>query len=337
MRPFGRPDEAARLRSLIHGYRGTAILYAFVKSGLADAMSKGPRSSMELAAALGLHAPTVLRVLRGLAVLGAVEPRANGSFALAEMGRMLVSPGVAAAELIVSIESNQPAWAGLVHSLRTGEVAHDAVRGESVWQHRARSPELNRSFDAWMAAHTRLNSAGIARLLEPRAGSLVADVGGGEGILLAAVLAQHPLCRGLLFDQPGLAAAAARTFAEQGVADRARFMGGDAFQSLGFQADMVVLKSVLHDWDDARCLALLRQCQDALLPDGVLCLVERLLPEDGSIDPMLTWMDLQMLAVTGGRERTLPEFTDLLGQVGLRVASVRRAPSGHALLEARRA
>lgn len=334
MSPGGQAGEAQRLRGMVLGYRSTSLLYVLVKSGLAEAMAAGPRAADDLASALGLHAPSVLRLMRGLVVLGVVESRPDGAFGLTSMGRMLVPPGIAAAEVVVSVESHLPGWAGLLHSLRTGEVAFDAAMGMSVWDHRSRSPGLNRSFNEWMAGHTEHVAPFVAEALDPPSGGLVADIGGGDGTLLAAILARHPVCRGVLLEQPALAEAAAGIFAAKGLAGRARFVAGDLFRPFGLQADVVLLKSVLHNWDDARCVDILRRAREALLPGGTVRLVERLLPDGQAVDPVATFLDLQMLAVTGGCERTLAGYGELLGRAGLALSAVRATPPGLAVLTA---
>lgn len=327
-------SDAQRVQSLIHGYRSTALTYAMVKVGLPDALASAPATTADLARTLCLHEASLERLLRGLEVLDLIERLPDGRCGLTNLGRRLVSSSSDAAHVVVTVESHLSAWAGLSHSLRAGEAAFDHVFGQSPWQHRAGNPTLDAAFNRWLSGIV----GDVAETLVPTLGlpesGLLADVGGGDGSLLVAMLKSRPGCRGLVFDQPHLAAQVVANLAAGGVADRARFVGGDFFGSLGFSADVLLLKSILHDWDDARCVALLGRCRESLAAGGRLLIVERLLPARAVDAPDTVMLDLQMLAVTGGRERTKAQYVDLLARAGLRVVSVWQTESGYAVLSA---
>jgi SAM-dependent methyltransferase len=163
---------------------------------------------------------------------------------------------------------------------------------------------------------------------------VVADVGGGNGTLLAEILQRHPALQGTLAEQPHLRDQANQTFVHAGLSGRTTFTACNFFNSLPFSADAIVLKSVLHDWDDAACVKLLGHCRQALLPNGQIYIVERILPERPLDAPFTVMLDLQMMAVTGGQERTEGAYRTLLQSANLRLDSVKETQSGFAVLSA---
>ena len=170
-----------------------------------------------------------------------------------------------------------------------------------------------------------------------RGARTLVDVGGGTGTLVAEVLRHHREIAGVLLERPGMLELAEEYLAEQGVADRCEFVEGDFFSSVPAGGDVYVLKSVLHDWDDHRCVAILGNCRAAMDDAARLVIVELILPNRMTPSaPMLSaaLLDLIMLAYAGGRERTEAEFAQLLDQASLRLASTTALTAGPHVLEA---
>ncbi|MHB9025479.1 MAG: methyltransferase [Armatimonadota bacterium] len=316
---LGRKTAGRRkLRALLNGYQQTALLYVAAKLGLADLLAAGPKSSDALAETLGAHPRSLHRLLRGLVVLGVCAEEGNGRFRLTALGRGLQAdaPGSQRGTAILNGEEYAGAWGGLLHSVMTGETAFPQVFGMSQWAHREAHPELNEYFNAELAQGTeRLTGAVLAAYDFSRFG-VVADVGGGHGSLLAAILNAHPAATGILFDLPHVVAGASPSLEAAGVADRCRLAGGSFFDEIPAGADAQILKSVIHDWDDAQSLAILRNCHRALKAGGTLLLIERIMPARAARSPFAVLLDLQMLALTGGRERREAEFRTLLAAAG---------------------
>ncbi len=333
MKPSDPISDTQRLQDLIHGYRSTALLYGMVKLGLPEALAAGPRTAADLATSLKLHEASLHRFLRGLVVMGVLSDLTGGRVELTAMGRLILSPGIAA-HLIVSVESHLPAWNGLAHSVQTGEKAFDKIFGMTTWEHREGNPGLNLAFNTWIGSATADGMKDIVDALSLPAAGVIADVGGGNGTLLAAILLRCPALKGILAEQPHLLEQVKQTFSHAGLLERATFTACNFFNPLSFSADAIVLKSVLHDWDDEACVKILGHCRQALRPQGHIFIVERLLPVKISDKPYTILLDLQMMAVTGGQERTERTYGALLQSAGLRLDSVKQTQVGFAVLSA---
>jgi SAM-dependent methyltransferase len=312
------------LRGLLDGHRSTALLYVAAKLGLADLLANGPRSSAELAQVLGAHAPSLHRILRGLAALGVCSEEHDGRFGLTGLGKHLQASarGSLRSLAILSGEERAAAWGGLVHSAMTGETAFNRVFGMSEWEHRERHPELNECFNESLTESTARTAGAILRAYDFAAFHTIADVGGGHGALLAAILEAHPSVTGILFDQPHVVAGAGPCLEAAGVHARCQIVGGDLFDRIPDGADLHILKSIIHDWDDEHALAILRNCHKALKESGKVLLVEQLLPARAEQDPDAILLDVQMLALTGGQERSKAEYRALLAAAGFRLTRV---------------
>lgn len=314
-------DPAARMRAMVNGYQVSQALHVAATLGLSDLLSAGPRTAAELAVRTASHEPSLFRLLRALAALGVYECRADGCFALTDLGAVLCrdAPGsVAAWARFVGRPHHVAAWAELTHSVRTGENAFTAVHGETIWQYRGSRPEEQELFDAAMTGITSTTAAALASAYHFGRFHRIVDVGGGQGELLAALLQRYPALLGVLFDQPAVVEGAGALLARHGVADRCEIVGGDFFLAVPDGADAYLLKSVIHDWADEESIAILRVCRRAMAPSGRLLLVEQLLDEGP--DPLRTaFSDLNMLVAPGGQERTRAGYGTLLAAAGFRL------------------
>ncbi|MFH0962883.1 MAG: methyltransferase, partial [Planctomycetota bacterium] len=204
-------------------------------------------------------------------------------------------------------------------------------------EHRRRRPELNEHFNAWLQEAATPRIAAILTAYDFSSFATVADVGGGHGALLAAILKTHPCAAGILFDLPHVVAGARPRMERAGVESRCRIIAGDFFDRIPGGADVLILKSVIHDWDDARGLAILRNCHRALVDRGTLLLIERILPDRAEQDPDTIFMDLHMLAVTGGRERSEAAYRGLLVAAGFTMKRTIPIGSSFCIIESIRA
>jgi hypothetical protein len=300
---------------MIHGHRLSALLYVVAKLRVADALAAGPQGEEEVARAVGAHGPSLGRILRALAAHGIFAER-DGRFSLTHAGRRLCAntEGSLRGTVLVVGEEYMPAWQGLLHTARTGETAFDHVLGMSNWEHRRQHPELNEAFNGFVArgaewsgrkAAEGLNFAGVER---------ITDVGGGIGTFLAQVLRYHPHLKGTLFDLPHVIADAPAVLARMGVGDRCQVAAGDFFTAVPPGADLYLLKNVLHDWSDERAVAILKACRAACSNGARLLVLETLLPAQPGASRWL--MDVHMMAVTGGRERSETSYRQLLSAGG---------------------
>lgn len=307
---------------------------------IADHLADGPRTTGELAEATATHAPTLHRLLRALAFLGVLEEPTEGRFALAEMGQALRSdvPGsLRALCRLFPSDTSWRAWGELLASVRTGDTGWDRVFDVSAFEYMAARPEMSTMFNRAMSDGTRAMAASVPRAYDFSRFERLVDVGGGDGTLLAVVLTANPGLRGTVFDLAAGLAKAADRLGEAGVADRADLVEGDFFTAVP-PADGYLIKSVLHDWGDDRCVAILSSCRRAITEGGRVLVIEGLLPPRAEPDPALFGLvmsDLNMLACTGGRERTEDEFRSLFEAADFTLASVsdNLPPTVYRLLE----
>jgi SAM-dependent methyltransferase len=274
------------------------------------------------------------RFLRGLVVFGICREEPDGRFGITELGtwlqetkpRSVRGQAVRCGEYITS-------WGSLLHSVMTGETAFRHVYGDDVWNYRSRNPVLDESFNrAFQITAVRIAREFLA-VYDLSSVLTIADIGGGYGALLAAILKDTPSVTGLLFDQPHVVAKASPYLREAGVFQRCRIHAGDFFSGLPDGADLYILKSVIHDWDDSRSGHILMNCRRALKKKARLILIERIMPDRVKRDPHTVLLDLRMLAMTGGRERNESEFRALFEAAGLRLTRIIPLRSGFNVIE----
>jgi hypothetical protein len=315
-------EASARLLELINGYRISQALHVAAVLGISDHLAAEPRTAAELAAATGCDERSLRRLLVALATAGVYQESLDGRFWCTDLGDAL--RGLAGWAAFTGSHSTWLAWGALEHSVRTGESAFTAVHGENVWDYRARHPADGAIFDAAMTALSRRVADAVLDAYDFGGFATVADVGGGRGAVLAAILNRYPAMRGVLFDQPHVVADAPELLEEAGVADRCAVVAGDLFTGVPTEADAYVLKSVLHDWPDEQALAILAACRRAMPAGSVLLLLERVLagpPYPPEAVP-IAFSDLNMLVGPGGQERTRDEYEALLRKAGLTVTRV---------------
>ena len=332
-------DVASELRRLINGYQVTQAIHVIVELGIPDLLGDGRMNAADLAHAVNANEDALYRTLRALASIGVVEESANRQFALTPMGALLrrdnrrsLAPWAA----FIGTAAHWQAWSNLSRSIETGESAFRFTHGADVWEYRREHPAEGNLFDASMTAQTRSADTALVDAYDFSKYPVVADIGGGRGALLAAILLANPGIRGILFDQPHVLTAAPELLDAAGVADRCDIVAGSFFESVPSGADAYVLKWIIHDWQDAEAITILEKCHAAMPADGRALLVERLV-EGPNVGPEAKWIDMQMLVMAGGRERTLAQFEELLGRAGLRLVDVTPTSGTLVVLEAARA
>ncbi|MBA2446882.1 MAG: methyltransferase, partial [Chloroflexi bacterium] len=333
------PDATTRetLRQLITGFRASDLIAAAAELGLADLLADGPRSSAELAERAGADPDALHRVLRALAQLGVFAMLDDGRFALTPLGEPLRSdvPGsLRPLARFWGIDSQRRPWLSLPHTIRTGQTAFDHIYGVSWIEYLAAHPDVAAIFNAGMTGLTAAVTDAVVAAYDFSPFGTIVDVGGGNGTLMAAILAAHPGPRGIVFDLPHARDGALERLSAAGPAARCEFVGGDFFESVPTGADAYLLKWIIHDWDDQRSVAILRACRRAMAPGSKLLIVERLLPPGNEPAPDVVLGDILMLVHTGGRERTAAEYRALLEAADLRLARTVATSTPFSVLEA---
>jgi hypothetical protein len=327
---------SATLRRLVNGYQATQAIHVAAVLGIADLLADAPRDTADLAAATGTHAPALARLLRALAGLGVLAEDDRGRYALTAVGDCLRSDApepVGGWAAFVGRRPHWQAWSHLLHSVRTGETAFPLANGRDVWAFRAENPEEGAVFDRAMTSLARRATGAVLEAYDFSRFGVLVDVGGGAGAFVAAVLAANQGLRGVLFDLPGVAADAPGLLAEAGVADRCEVVAGSFFDAVPAGGDAYVLKSVLHDWEDAEATAIVRAVRAAIPPHGLLLVVERDLGEpNGAADAKLS--DLNMLVNTGGLERSRDGYAAVLSAGGFSLRRTVPTAAGLQVIEA---
>jgi len=323
------------LLQMMTGYWVTQAVYVAAKLGVADLLASGPVSINDLAATTHTDAPSLHRVLRALASVGVCSEVAPGWFALTPLAGLLRSgtPDSMRALAIMYAEEPYRAWGDMLYSVRTGQPAFEHQFGMGVFEYFAKNPEAGAVFNEAMTGLIMQVADAVVGSYDFSKFATVVDVGGNQGTLLTAILRGHPSLRGVLFDLPHVVADAEPVLAKAGVEDRCARFGGDFFQTIPTGGDAYVLASILHDWDDSRCVAILTRCRSVMPPHGKLLIVELVLPPGD--EPFFgKWVDLHMLVMASGRERTAAEYGKLFRAGGFELSRVVPTPAGPSIVEA---
>jgi hypothetical protein len=321
-------DPRLDLLGLINGFQITQAIRVASTLRVADHLKDGARSIGELATLTKSHPDSLYRLLRALAAVGVFREEEGRKFRLTPMGDCLrtdsATPFGAWAEVVGSPYFWQT-WGHLLHSVQTGENAFQDLNGKDVWQFRAEHPEYGAMFDRAMTQLSRGSAEAVIRAYDFSPFRHIVDVGGGQGVMLAAILRAHPHARGTLFDQPDVVARAKAVLTERGVIDRCNIVGGSFFDTVPEGGDAYLMRVVIHDWEDDEAVAILKVCRRAMAETARLLLIERLIAPPNEM-PAAKFSDLNMLVSPGGRERTRDEVSDLFAKSGFELTHV--APAG---------
>jgi O-methyltransferase domain/Dimerisation domain len=333
-------DLASRLHALAFGATMTKLATAAAELGIPDLLAGGPLSTPELAQRLDAREEPVRRFARALCGLGLLRQEGADRFAVTELGcalRVSAPDSVHAVLTMLWGSQGWSSWGEVVAAVRDGDPGWDRVHGSSWIDFYNVHPDASATFNRAMSQHTRDAAPGLVAAADLSRFDTVADLGGGDGTLLADMLLEQPALRGILVDLPTGLEASTRTLANRGVLERCRIEPSDFFSAVPRDADAYVLKQILHDWSDDDAVRILRTVRAAMPPAARVLVMERLLAEVASPEnaPALL-LDMHMLVVTGGRERTLREYSELLQDADLTVESCSDPlpPFGYHLIEA---
>jgi hypothetical protein len=320
----GTPSPFLLVQQMINGFQMTQALHVVATLGVADALADGPIAAPEIAERVGANALMLKRLLRRLASEGVFAETADGRFELTPTAEILRSDApnsLRAWAIMLGSPSFWTSWGDLLTTVRTGETAFPRVHGMDAWEYRETHPEAGAIFRAAMTERMSRELALVVSSYDFSDISVLADIGGSAGPLLAAVLVNHPGMRGILFDRPQVVAGAGEILSRAGIADRCEVVPGDFFESVPAGADAYLLKSIIHDWNDDEAIAILRQCHATMTSSSRLLLVELVVLEGNQPDPA-RFIDLMMAVMNGGMERTVAEYGRLLAAAGFSLTRV---------------
>ncbi len=323
--------EHELMRILTGGWVAEAT-FAAVRLGVADTIAERRLYSCEIAETVGAHPDALGRLLRLLAGVGLVDTDEDGRYGLTPMGTLLGRDELGPLAALYGEDYFGAAWRGLPHTLRTGETAFEHVFGRPVFAHLTDDPGKASVFNAGMAAGAAFFRE-VPMAHDFSGARTVVDLAGGTGALLGTILRDHPETGGILFDVPEVVAKAPAHLDRMEVLDRCELVGGDLFESVPAGGDVYLLSRILHDWDDDRCVRLLRNCARAMETGAELLIIERVVSADSHL-PLA--YDLHMMVMTGGRERTEEEYRTLLESADLIPGKLVELPLGMRMLTATR-
>jgi len=321
------------LNQIFGGSWITQGIYVAAELGIADFLAEGPRSAEELAEQTNTHSGALYRLLRALAVVGIFAQDSHRRFSLTPLAELLRSDVVDSQRsyaIMMGAEFHET-WGMLLHSVRTGEQGFYKRFGMPFFQYMTEHPERHSIYDAAMMGVHGNETEPMLDAYNFSKFRTVVDVGGGNGHVLAAILNRHPAIQGILFDLPAVAERARSIITTSGLSGRCQIVGGDFFFSLPVGADAYLMRHILHDWEDNEAVAILRNCREAMNPEGKVLVVEMVIPP-GNEPCFGKWLDLMMLLV-GGCERTEEEYSRLFSEAGLKLNRVVSTDSEVSVLE----
>lgn len=316
-------SPAAQLGQMIAGYWTSQAIYAAAKLGIADRLKDGPRTTRELAQATGTKADLLYRLLRALASIGIFAEDEQGRFGLTPLASQLRSD-IAESQHALALmmgEEHYVVWGHLVEALQTGENAFEKAWGQPIFDFLTSHPDKGRVFDAAMTGIHGAETAAMVAAYDFSGFRKVVDIGGGNGSTLEAVLRQNSAVHGVLFDLPQVVERAKSRFTAADLASRCELVVGNFFESVPAGADAYMMRHIIHDWNDEQCLTILGNCRRAMPAGAKLLVIESVIPP-GNEPHLAKFLDLTMMLIPGGKERTAAEFRELYDRAGFTLTRI---------------
>ncbi len=319
---------AAQMMDMLFGFALSRSISVAAQFGLADQLKDGPKSADELAAATGLHARSLYRMMRALAGAGVFAEDGERRFSLTPLSDVLRSDAPESLRAFASFIANDvnfTTWAKLPYSIQTGERGFDHTYGAFYFDWIVQNPAEGKIFNDAMTSMSLGSGQAVVAGYDFTGIRKLVDVGGGHGMLLAAILQKYPDLQGVLFDAAPVISQANAVLEAAGVAERCELVSGNFFQSVPAGGDAYIMKHIVHDWSDDECVTFLSHCREGMTPGGKMLVVEMVLPEPNVPAPS-KFLDLEMLLFMTGCERTESEYRALLERAGFTFSRIVSAP-----------
>jgi hypothetical protein len=317
------------------GYWISQAIYVAAKLGIADLLKDGPQSYVELAAATGADAASLFRLMRALASVGVFSHVGTDRFALSRLAENLQTDvrGSLRAIVITLGEIHYQACGSLLRSVQTGSPAFSHVYGASLFDYLRQNIDAADAFNQGMANVASILAYAVLMAYDFAGISSIVDIGGGQGALLETILQFNPDIGGTVFDTASTIQSAWRRCNNNAWGRRCSYVTGDFFTSVPPGADAYLLCGVIHDWDDSHAVAILRNCRKAMAKTSRVLLVDMIVPEAASAS-FSKLLDLNMLVMNGGRERTIAEVRALLNAADYKIARIVPTMAPQSVIEA---
>jgi hypothetical protein len=329
------PPQAI-LNQMLMGYVVTQGIYSVAKLNIADKLQDGAKNAEELAQATDSDAPSLFRLMRLLTSFGIFSRDAENRFSLTPVSECLVADRPGSLRDFAIFMGHPDHWrvyGETLYSIQTVKKAAEKVFQMPPWEYLAQNEEFAQVFDRAMTSFTSGIAPAVAAAYDFSKFETLADIGGGHGILLAEILKANPHLQGTLFDQPYVVEGARNRFEKEGLAERCQLVGGNFFESVPQGCDAYLMKHIIHDWDDELAAKILMNCRDAMKVGGTLLLVEMVVAETDE-PSFAKILDIEMLLIPGGKERTQQEYDELFEKCGFKLLKVHPTPSPVNIIEA---
>jgi ubiquinone/menaquinone biosynthesis C-methylase UbiE len=316
-----------QLDRMITAYWISQAIYAAAKFGIADHLKDGPKTVEQLADATSTDTDALYRLLRALASVGIFTEVQSRRFSLTPLAEPLRSDvaGSKRALALMSGDEQFRTWAEIDYSIRTGKIAFDKVYGKPIFDYLGEHPDKARIFDAAMVGIHGRESNAILDAYEFSGIGVVADIGGGNGSQMTEILKKHTKMKGILFDLPHVIERAKERIHAADLVERCKLVSGSFFDSVPEGANAYILRHIIHDWDEEKCVTILRNCHRAMRPESKLLVIESVIPP-GNEPFNGKFLDLVMLLIPGGKERTENEYRILFERAGFELTRI--VPTG---------
>jgi ubiquinone/menaquinone biosynthesis C-methylase UbiE len=302
-------------------------IYVAAKLKLADRVQSGPRTAAELASETGTHPQALYRLLRALASEGCFAEDDEGRFGLTALAECLLDrPGSQYPVALMMGEEHYRCWGDLLYSIRTGQPVFDHVYQKPIFDYLSANPDQAKIFDGAMQGIHGPETAAMIEAYDFSVYGTVVDIGGGNGSVITSVLKANPRVKGMLYDLPGVIERARGNIQQAGLASRCTLVPGSFFESVPAGGDAYMMRHIIHDWDDEKALTILRNVRKVISPSGKLLVIEMVI-EPGNQPDFGKFLDLNMLAIPGGLERTAEQYRDLYQRAGIRLDRIVPTPS----------
>lgn len=325
------------LLNILSGMMSARALQVAARFDIADQLKNGPVSVTDLAAVTNTNPTALYRLLRALASLGIFQETGEGVFAQTDLSHFLRSDVPGSMRNMARMWGEDwrwETWGEMAYSIQNARPAFDHIYGKNLWHYFGEdNSAAGRLFSLAMTAFSESVNHPVVEAYDFSTFKRVADIGGAHGSLLKAILETNPALEGILFDLPPVVESAREPLREAGLADRVELSGGDFFQNIPTGADAYLLKFIIHDWADLECIQILKNSRKVMQPDSRLLIIEQIVPE-GNEPSFSKILDLEMLVVLTGKERTEAEFRSLLAETGFKLARIVPTHSPFSIIEA---
>jgi hypothetical protein len=328
------PEAVQHVFQLMTGHIVASAVNIAARLGLSDRLANGPRTAADLAGECGVNADALYRLMRALGSLGVYEEVSARTFGLTPAGAALCDGPVRWMALWIAGEFNLNVYANAMHSVKTGEPAVETTTGKPVFEYFAANPELSKIFNDAMTGFSGVVIPAVLEAYDFSGIDTLVDIAGGHGAILSAILQKYPSMKGILFDLDHVIAGARPVIEAQGLSNRLSTTSGDFFAAVPAGGDAYIMKHIIHDWDDEKAAIILRNIRKVLPKQGRVILIESIIPA-GNEPNLGKIIDLEMLVMPGGKERTEQEFRALFESAGFTLTRVVPTQSPLSVVEAR--